>query len=44
MIILFKYFLIPSSIISIVLFAIGIYFYRDKDGRDIIGVKEDGEN
>lgn len=40
MIILFKYFLIPSSILLVVLFAIGIYFYRDKDGYDLIGIKK----
>ncbi len=43
MIILFEYFLLPVYIICVVLFAIGIYFYRDKNGRDIIGIKDDDE-
>ena len=44
MTILFKYFLLPAYVILIGLFAIGIYSYRDKNGRDLIGIKEKEED
>ena len=38
--ILFKYFFIPVAILLHVLVAVAVYNYRDKDGFDIIGVKD----